>query len=26
MVGEIPDRCAQEAKKFVDDVRAGRAL
>ena len=26
MVGEIPDRCAQEAKRFVDDVSAGRAL
>ena len=26
MVGEIPDRCAQEAKRFLDDVRAGRPL
>lgn len=26
MVGEIPDRCAQEAKRFIDDVRAGRPL
>ena len=26
MVGEIPDRCALEAKRFLDDVRAGRAL
>ena len=26
MVGEIPDHCAEETKRFVDDVRAGRAL
>ncbi|MEO7727062.1 MAG: alpha/beta hydrolase [Burkholderiales bacterium] len=26
MVGEIPDRCAQEARRFLDDVRAGRPL
>ena len=26
MVGEIPDRCAREAKRFLDDVRAGRTL
>ena len=26
MVGEIPDRCALEAKRFLDDVRAGRTL
>lgn len=26
MVGEIPDRCAQEAKRFLDDVCAGRPL
>ena len=26
MVGEIPDRCAAEAKRFLADMRAGRAL
>jgi 3-oxoadipate enol-lactonase len=26
MVGEIPDRCALEARRFLDDVRAGRAV
>jgi hypothetical protein len=26
MVAEIPDRCALEAKRFLADVAAGRAL